>query len=203
MRAVVEGLVAGWAIAIPVGAIGVLIVDRAATRGFGIGAAAALGTASADLFYAAAAVVLGGAAAEFTPDHPAVPALSAVVLAAVAFVMLRNAMRNPGGAPPPRSGGHGGTVATFFAMTVINPVTVLYFAALVTGLDDTVLGSTWQRAAFAFAAFAASLSWQLALAGFGATVGSRLSPTATRALRVVGAVVVLGFAVRIGLRALG
>lgn len=201
MRAVIEGLIAGWAIAIPVGAIGVLIVDRAATRGFGSGAAAALGTAGADFFYAAVAVVLGGAAAELIPDHPAVPAVSAVVLAVVAVVMLRNALGNPEGAPPPRSDGPGGTVATFFAMTVINPVTVLYFAALVTGLDDAVLGSTWQRVAFAVAAFVASLSWQLVLAGFGAAVGSRMSPRATRALRIAGALIVLGFVIRIGVRA--
>lgn len=203
MQAVVEGLLAGWAIAIPVGAIGVLILDRATTRGFGTGAAAALGVAGADFFYAAVAVLLGGAAADAVPDHPAVPAVSAAVLVGVALVMLRNALRPLGDAPLARSIGHGGTAAMFFGMTVINPVTVLYFAALVTGMDPEVLGTAVQRVAFAIAAFAASLSWQLALAGFGAAVGSRMSPAAARGLRVAGALLVLGFAVRIGLRALG
>ncbi len=59
--AFVAGLLAGYGIAVPVGAIGVLIVGLAARTTLTTGAAAALGVATADGLYALVAV-LGGAA---------------------------------------------------------------------------------------------------------------------------------------------
>ena len=94
-------------------------------------------------------------------------------------------------------------VATFFGLTVINPLTVVYFAALVAGLDTTVIAGTRDRVVFATAAFIASLTWQLALAAFGAVVGGRLSDRAAHGLRIAGAAAVLGFAVRAALQAAG
>ena len=61
MNAFWEGLIAGYGIAIPVGAIAVLIVDLALRRGFRLGFAAGAGAASADLLYAGAAVIAGAA----------------------------------------------------------------------------------------------------------------------------------------------
>ena len=201
MRAVVEGLFAGWAIAIPVGAIGVLILDRAATRGLGTGAAAALGTAAADFFYASVAVAVGEAVVAVVPSARATAMISGGVLFAVAVWMFVGALRpTTSTAEQPRQ--HAArTVATFFALTVVNPVTVVYFAALVASLDRSILTTTGDRVLFAVAAFAASLSWQLVLAGFGTVVGRRMPESVATLLRVVGALAVLGFAIRAGVRA--
>jgi arginine exporter protein ArgO len=200
-RAVVEGLIAGFGIAVPVGAIGVLIVDRAATRGFAQGAAAGTGTALADLTYAVAAVALGTAAARLLPATAPAQAVSAVVLGGVAGWMLRSALLGDEPAESrPRPAALWRITATFLALTIVNPVTVVYFTALVTGLDGTVLRSPTDRALFAVAAFAASLSWQVTLAAAGSVLGHRMTPRSRRVLHAVGAAIVIGLALRMALR---
>jgi arginine exporter protein ArgO len=54
-------------------------------------------------------------------------------------------------------------------LTLLNPATVIYFAALTVGLP--FLGDISERLVFAGAAFLASLSWQSLLAVFGALLG--------------------------------
>ena len=61
--ALVSGLVAGWGVAIPLGAIGVLLVDLGMRGGFRHAAPAAAAVATADLLYAAVAAAAGAAAA--------------------------------------------------------------------------------------------------------------------------------------------
>src|SRR4051812_41235126 len=58
---VLQGLLAGYGVAVPVGAIGALIAGLAARTGWRTGAAAAMGVATADGVFAVVAVV-GGAA---------------------------------------------------------------------------------------------------------------------------------------------
>src|SRR4051812_35110792 len=59
----VAGLIAGWGVAIPLGAIGVLVVDLGMRSGFGAAGAAAAAVATADLLYAGVAAVAGAAVA--------------------------------------------------------------------------------------------------------------------------------------------
>ena len=61
LEVVVSGLVTGWAIAIPIGAVGAFLVTLTARTSFRVGAAGALGIASVDGAYAALAVVAGTA----------------------------------------------------------------------------------------------------------------------------------------------
>jgi len=85
------------------------------------------------------------------------------------------------------------TYLTFIGLTAVNPVTVIYFAALVIGLPDRpeTLG---EQLAFAFGAFAASFAWQLTIAG-GSAIAHRRLPASFRAwTTVLGALVVLLFA---------
>ena len=60
MTAFWEGVAAGYGIAIPVGAIAVLIIEMALRRGFRLGFMAGAGAAAADFLYAALAAVAGG-----------------------------------------------------------------------------------------------------------------------------------------------
>src|SRR6185369_7570141 len=63
LAAFVAGALAGYAIAIPVGAIAVLIVETGVRRGFRMAAAAGAGAATADGLYAALAMIGGTAIA--------------------------------------------------------------------------------------------------------------------------------------------
>lgn len=73
----------------------------------------------------------------------------------------------------------------FLGVTAVNPVTIVYFAAVVLGNQGLVDGAA-QGVAFVLAAFLASASWQLTLAGGGATLGRFV--TGPRGRRVTGIV---------------
>ena len=211
LRAALAGALAGYAIAIPVGVIAVLILSTAATRGLVAGLAAGAGTATADGLYALLAALSGTALGDaIAPWLVGLRLVAAAVLAAIGLAGLRQARRaaavpsvsleDAGGA----SGERRGTAATyvrFVGLTLLNPVTVIYFAALMVGLP--AIGTALvDRLAFVGGAGLASLSWQSALAGFGAILHRRTAGRGRVVLTALGYLVVLVFALRIGLEAI-
>ena len=199
----IAGLLAGWGVAIPLGAIGVMVVDLGMRGGFRPAAAAAAGVATADLLYAAVAAAAGAVVAgALAPHEHALRLVAAAVLAVVALLGLRMARRAHAeqAAPPPAPGG-GGLYARFLALTSINPTTVAYFAALIAGLPAVASASAAEKAVFVLAAGIASLSWQLVLAGAGATLHHRLPPSARLYTALAGNAIVLALALRMALAA--
>lgn len=200
------GLLAGYAIAVPMGPITILIVDIGLSRGFRPGAAAAAGAASADGMYATAAGLFGAAVAGVLgPVLLPARLVGAAVLGALGLRGLLLAMRRDGRSGVGRYLGQSGAWRTYLlllALTITNPMTFIYFSALTLGLPATATAGVTERLAFAAAAFAASLSWQLLLAGVGSLLHGRLPPAAATVTRAVGALIVLAFAVRIALDAL-
>jgi threonine/homoserine/homoserine lactone efflux protein len=208
LTAALAGALAGYGIAVPVGAIAVLILGTAASRGLAAGLAAGAGAASADGLYAALAAIFGAALGDsIAPWLVGLRAGAAFVLAAIGVVGLWR-LRHPGGAdrsaapgaagaPPPDRAGATGVYVRFLGLTLLNPVTVIYFAALMVALP--AIGTTLaERLAFAGGAFIASLSWQSLLAGLGALLHRRTMHSGRKALSVMGYLIVLAFAVRIG-----
>jgi len=203
LEALWSGVAAGYGIAVPVGAIAVLIVNTSLRGGFRLGMAAGAGAASADLLYAMVAAFAGSAVAGALAgrERPTTVA-SAVVLAAIALHGLWG-LRDGGEGP---SHDHGAasplrTYLVFLGLTIVNPLTVIYFMSLIVGLG---LGAEWSLATgavFAAGAFAASLSWQGLLAGIGAVARHRLGDRFRVAAVVAGNVVVLGLAVLVVVRA--
>jgi arginine exporter protein ArgO len=200
VNAFVEGAVAGYGIAIPVGAIGVLLVETAMRRGFEAAAAAAAGAATADLIYALVAVLLGAAVADAVePFQDTLRVVSAAVLIGVAVHLLRSALQSRAPAAEQTSVPAAGVVATyarFVGLTILNPATITYFVALIVGLDRGD-ATTADKALFVTGAFLASLSWQVWLAALGAFLHKRIPETVRWAFGALGALVVAGFAVRL------
>ncbi|MFI6724270.1 LysE family transporter [Streptomyces atratus] len=173
----VAGLLAGYGIAIPVGAVGTYLVGLTARTSLRTGACAALGVATADGLYAVVAVVGSSSLTHvLTPVMPALRWASALVLitlavrgGTVAIVRYRGrrTVARIGSDPvsPARS------YLMLLGMTMMNPATVIYFAALVLGSRTTADADHLERAVFVLAAFVASASWQLLLAGGGALLG--------------------------------
>jgi arginine exporter protein ArgO len=198
------GALAGYGIAIPVGAIAVLIIETGLRRGFRVASAAGAGAATADGAYAGLAMLSGVAlAALLAPWSAALRVAAVAVLVAIALrglLELRRGASRPSG-PPEADRGGGRLVATyliFLGLTLLNPMTVAYFAALILGLPELTEGPA-ERVAFVAGAFLASLSWQLLLAAFGALLHGRADERLRRATSLVGHLLVLGFAIRIGL----
>lgn len=214
--AFVAGVVAGYGIAIPVGAIAILIVETGLRRGFGLAAVAGAGAAAADGIYAAVAAAFGTAlAALIAPLATPLRVLAVAVLVAIAVRGLAGLRTPVGIAPgsgtlplradvkdPERAGSAGRTFAAFLGLTLLNPITVTYFAALILGLTATGVGPG-EKAAFVAGAFLASLSWQTLLAAVGALLHRRLPPVARNAVIVVGNGIILAFAVVIAIGLVG
>ncbi len=95
IAAFVAGLAAGYGIAIPVGAVAVLIVETGIRFGGRTAAAAGAGAASADGIYAAVAALFGAAlAGVLTPWERPLRAAAVVVLAALSLHGLRSVARD-------------------------------------------------------------------------------------------------------------
>jgi threonine/homoserine/homoserine lactone efflux protein len=194
---------AGLGVAVPFGAIAILIVETAIRRGRVHGWAAGAGTATADLTYATLAALFGTALADLiAPVQMPLRWLSVVVLVAIAGRGIAAAVsraRDTAGDPDlerldeasPRR-----TYLSFLALTIVNPATVIYFAALILGLPAVGSGLA-EKLAFVIGAAAASFAWQILIATAGSLLHQRVSPRLMGILSAVGYGIVLLIAANI------
>lgn len=184
--AFVRGALAGYGLAIPVGAIAVLIVTTAARDSFRRGLAAGLGAATADLTYATVAVMAGSAlTTELRGARLWLHLLGGCVLLLVAFRgIVRVSHFKQVDAEPPRQPRHSHTYLRFLGLTLINPLTVIYFSTVVLG-SQAVTGAG-RGVAFVCGVALASASWQTLLAGSGAMLGRALVDRGRLATAVLG-----------------
>ncbi|GAA3494896.1 LysE family transporter [Streptomyces prasinosporus] len=179
--ALVAGLLAGYGIAVPVGAVGTYLVSLTARTSLRTGVCAALGVATADGLYALAAAVGGSALAPaLRPVLGPLRWVCVLVLLGLAARGAADAVRRYRGrrlatrcdpAPP----GPARACLTLFGITLLSPTTVIYFAALVLGSQGGPAAGAAELTVFVTAAFAASASWQVLLAGGGALLGRALT----------------------------
>jgi arginine exporter protein ArgO len=216
VSALLAGLVAGYGVAIPVGAIAPLLMGLSARSGLRVGAAAALGVASADGLYASAAVIGGAALAEaIEPAAGPMQWAAALALAAfaarIAFVAWRDHRAAAAEAPDGRADVRrradllatpGRAYGALLGLTLLNPATIVYFAALVLG--DQAAGGRGSGASslFVVGVFVSSASWQLLLAGGGAVVGRHLvSPLGRLVTALASSAVIAALALHLALTA--
>ncbi len=199
LDALVLGAIAGYAIAIPIGPIAVLILRTGLRHGLSPAMAAGAGAATADLVYASLAMLAGPALV--SAIAPAlVPAR--LVAAALLLGLAIRGLRGAGIAADTREPGPAGkTYATVLALTLLNPATLIYFASLAIGLP-AVSVEPGGRALFAVAAALASLSWQWTLAAAGSALRGRVPARVSLATNVVSAAIIAGLAIKIATDAL-
>jgi arginine exporter protein ArgO len=199
-EALVAGLLAGYGVAVPVGAIAALIVSLTARTSLRVGAAAALGVATADGVYALAAVLGGAALARvIAPISTPLRWVAAAVLVGLAVRTAVTAVRHhrerterpaTGLTTPARA------YLGLLGLTLLNPATIVYFGALVLGRQAGDELTAAGEVAFVVAAFAASASWQLLLAGGGGLIGRVLTgPRGRLATALVSSAVILVLAI--------
>jgi arginine exporter protein ArgO len=187
----VAGILAGYGIAVPVGPVATYLVALTARTSLKIGACAALGVATADGLYALIAV-LGGSALIPAIETITVPlrwvsALALIALAArsgvTAISQYRTRQTTTRADEIPLNPAR--AYMGMLGITMMNPMTVIYFAALVLGSQTTAATDHLEQAVFVFAAFAASASWQLLLAGGGALLGRTLTSSRGRLVTAI------------------
>ncbi len=199
LEAFLIGVFAGYAIAIPVGPIAVLILRTGMRDGLRAAMAAGAGTATADLVYATIAMAAG----------PALVALIAPVLlparliaAALLLVLATRQLRGvdfSGAARAPAATAR--TYATVLALTLLNPATVIYFASLTVGLT-TISSDLGARALFVVGAALASLSWQWLLAAAGSALHGRVPARLAPVTGIVSSAIIVVLALKIAIDAL-
>lgn len=217
MTPALAGAAAGLGVAMPMGAMSVLLLQEA-MRHRRTATAAAAGVAAVDFGYAALATALGPwVASRVSPVEPWVRLASALILLAIAAHGLA---RSRGAAPPVRAAAHGTgagggpgagpadaagshprpgrAFARYAGLTAVNPTTALYFAALTTA-QGAALGSGAAGAAFLAGVGAASLLWQQTLVALGSLAGSRISGAARAWTFRLGYGLVAAYALRIAL----
>jgi arginine exporter protein ArgO len=197
--AFLAGALAGYAIAIPVGAIAILIVDLGMRRGFRQAAAAGAGAATADFTYATLAVVAGTAvAALLAPIAWWLRVGAVVALVTIGLRGIARSLRPAATTASPPAATVLGTYLRFLGLTLLNPATIVYFAALILGLGS--FGSeAIERASFVLGAFLASLSWQTTLAAVGSVGHRRLPARAQELFSLVGYLTIIALALGIAL----
>lgn len=202
LGAAAAGGAAGLALAVPLGPVGLLLVDVASRRGARHGVAAAAGIATVDLVYASLAVGLGAAAsAALAPVTTPLRWVASLVLVALGVRGVWSARRS--GDDAPTSAPRGGALRTgagFVAVTAVNPGTLLHAAIVVVALADR-LTTVPARVAFVLALAVASLTWQTAVVVVGLALGRVPRPAVRHTLRLLGSAAVAGLGVVLALNA--
>nr|WP_203598743.1 LysE family transporter [Streptomyces sp. SID7909] len=165
----------------PVGAVATYLVALTARTSLRIGVFAALGIATADGLYALIAVTGGSTITPLIQSVlPPLRWASASVLimlalwsGVTAICQFRRQQTATHTDKTPLTAFR--AYIGLLAITMMNPLTVIYFVALVLGNNIATAATHMEQAVFVFAAFAASASWQLLLASGGALLGRTLA----------------------------
>jgi len=201
-----SGIVAGYGIAIPVGPIDILILELGLWRGFRIAFIAGVGAATADLIYATTAVISGTfLVSVLLPFAFALRIVSSLGLIIIGGWLLYHS-RNPSTRNIRsrfRDTNCAQTYVIFLGLTILNPVTVIYFTTLILGMAVNSSLSSVNAAFFVAGVFLASLSWLSLLACMSGLGHRRLPAKVQTVTFIIGncVIILLGVAVLLGLRA--
>lgn len=195
-----QGALAGYGIAIPVGAIAVLIVETGLRRGFRAGFAAGAGAAAADTLYASLAIIAGEALSTILfPYGDAIKLVGGVILlgiGAYGIWMTVRASREVPGSKSMEPVEERNIFFQFLALTIFNPLTIVYFSIIILGGGVEDITRPIEGFVFVAGAALASLSWQTLLAGIGAFAHERMTPRFRMVASLFGYIVVIGFGLK-------
>ena len=193
----VKGLIVGLAIAVPVGPIALLCIQRSISAGWPAGLATGLGAALADSYYGAIAALGLSLVQNFLVDHR-----RGIALAGGTFLCLLGTKSlftrlSATAAKPKRSAmGLLGDFASTFVLTLANPMTILAFIAIFAVMDTAAAGRSFSGAMeLVLSVLAGSAIWWLCLSiGIG-VFRHRLDDTARRWISRVSGAMIIGFGV--------
>lgn len=194
-----RGLALGLAVAAPVGPMSLLCMRQTLARGFFAGMASGLGVATADGVYGAVAAF--GLVAITDALVGQQPWLRVVGGAAMAYLGIGAIRTRPAEAATVADGsGLARSYAATFGLTMMNPSTILSFAALFAGLGlGGGEGGGVAAPLLVSGVFVGSALWWLLVTGGLSLARARLGPRVQRTVNVVAGLVLVGF----GLAAVG
>lgn len=191
-----KALIFGATLALAIGPIALLIIDHAARGGLRLGLGSALGAASGDLTYALVALTAGARLLPMLMQQSTqIQAGADLVLIVFGIWMAWSARHRPTVDAVDLNASAASTTSAFrttYALTVVNPLTVVAFMAFVPQLGVSS-GSTAVVAAAGLFVGSSVIQGGLALGG---TVLKHVMPSrGIRALNVLSAVGIVAFGV--------
>lgn len=158
-----QGLLLGFAIAAPVGAIGLLCIRRTLADGRGAGFATGMGAATADACYGAVAGFGLTAVAGFLTGHQ-----REIRVVGGLFLLYLGVQAMRSRPPEQAAAAEGGTLlrawGSTFLLTLTNPATIISFTAAFASLGLANVGGEWVGAAkLVMGVFLGSTLWWLIL----------------------------------------
>jgi threonine/homoserine/homoserine lactone efflux protein len=191
-----EGVIIGFAIAAPVGPIGVLCIRRTLAEGRISGLVSGLGAATADAVYSSVAALGLAFVTEFLIGQ--VAWLRLLGGAFLAFLGVRTFLAHPAERPAPAArSGLAGAYATTFFLTLTNPTTILSFAAIFAGLGvaEDANGDALSAMLLIFGVFFGSAVWWFALSAATSLFRARLSVRGLRWVNRISGAAIAAFGV--------
>ncbi|AKD04745.1 LysE family transporter [Pontibacter korlensis] len=177
----------GLTIAMAVGPIAILIINRGLTVSLRSALMSGLGAALADLTYGLIAFTVGSLVISYLNlNNYYFTLFTSLILLLFGARMLKNSFKEPGSHTNNQEAGAKGSNLNYlfstYVLTVVNPLTVIAFVGFSGQLVSPITGAA-HVLVLALAIFAGSLIVQTALALFGASLGRFLrNPKAMRIL---------------------
>jgi len=159
----IEGILIGFVVAVPVGPLGLLCINRALATGALCGLFSGLGVATADALAAGIAALGISLVSGFLTDHQIFLRLGGGIF--LCYLGLKIYQTQPAEQAPTDSvNGLLGAYVTTFLLTFSNPVTILSFVAIYAGWQvESLSGHYFAAAELTLGVFIGSALWWVAL----------------------------------------
>ena len=192
LGALLQGLMIGFAIAAPVGPIGLLCIQRTLAYGRLTGLVTGLGAASADAIYGLVAGFGLTAISAFLVEQQLWLGLAGGLF--LCYLGVRTILTPPAAhAAQIRAGGRWAAYGSTFLLTLTNPMTIFSFMGIFAGLGLAAApGAYGQATALVLGVFTGSAAWWLLLSGCVSLARGRIGPGTLRWVnRVAGALILI------------
>jgi threonine/homoserine/homoserine lactone efflux protein len=189
---ILQGFILGFAIAAPVGPIGLLCIQRTLHQGQLVGLASGLGAATADAFYGAVAAFGLTLVSSFLIAQQFWLALLGGLF--LCYIGVGTFLASPAErAASSEAKGIGGAYVSTFLLTITNPLTILSFVAIFAGAGLATAGGDILSAVWIVAGvFLGSATWWFFLSGGVSLLRSHISTSVLLWVnRAAGAILVL------------
>ena len=190
-----KGLLFGFSIAAPVGPIGVLCIRRTLADGRSAGLLSGLGAASADAIYGSIAAFGVAFISDFLVSQQFWIRLVGGLF--LCYLGIKTMLARPAESPASsnRKGLLGAYASTLF-LTLTNPMTILSFAAIFSGLGLAGDGGNYASAGLmVLGVFCGSCAWWLLLSSLVSIFRGRFTFTGLKWINRVSGMVIFGFGV--------
>ena len=192
----IKGLIIGFAIAAPVGPIGVLCIQRSLHDGFKIGLMTGLGAALADGTYGLIAGLGITSLSSLLINHQFwIRLIGGLFLLYLGIKLFFTSPQEKSAGNSDRSSWH--ALGTTYLLTITNPATILSFLAIFAGFGLSQTSSDYTQAIILVLGITlgSAIWWLLLSCGVAFILHHRLSPSIMRNINRISGLIILSFSI--------